>query len=761
MLQTQVHFDQPRKLPRPEPDEASLLKGIDLVELLAVARRHAKMVAICTAIGFGAMVVVGALSDTKYTAQASLLLGDRQIRAVQDISAPTNIVAENSLVDNQTEVVRSERVLKIVIDQLKLKDDPEFNGTEPLSLPMQAVRLVQMLNPMRLFQVSSGESDPDFRKERVAIGKLTEAIKLTRQGKSNVLQIAVTAKSPRKAAAIANGVADAYLADQITARVEQAKRAGDWFSEQSAELQKQSYAASRAVEDYRNKNNLLATNGQLFSDQQLSDLNRQLTEISAEVARNRATYDTVKAIVDSGRLDAFTPEAMDNSVIGRLRQQQADLRRRYNDNVSRVGPRHAIALDLDRQIKDVDRQIFEEFRRFLSSAETQLQRSRDREEQLAKQITAARNITSEANSSLVELRQLEQKATSLRSMYQSFLQRYQETVQQESSPINDARVISDASPPLLPSEPRMMLLAAAGMILGLGTGVGIAAYRELSDRAYRTAQQVEEDLGVEVFGMLPIVGGGRALRALPGPIHDPASPGDATLAKFAVKNPFSSFAETLRAVKIGIDDRVKLDRAKVVGVVSSMPREGKSTVSMNLAGLLALQGAKVVLIDADLREAGLTRLAGLSPAAGLGELLLDQASISDIIVAEPETGLTMLPATAKHKFFVSGDLISSPAMGALLQSLGGMYDYIIVDLPPLGPVVDGRAAAQLLDAVVMVVEWGSVPRRVVRSVVASSGAVREKMVGAVLNKVEIDKQRSYEPYGLDKRQEEVFNRYYR
>ena len=761
MLQTQPHFDHVRKLNRTDADDVALLKGIDIVAILSMARRHIKVTAICVGACLALFLVIGFLSTVRYTAQASLLIGNRQIRAIQDISAQTNIATESSLVDNQSELVRSERVLGVVIAKLDLMKDQEFNGTEPPSLPTMIIRFISNLNPLRLFQPSTPGSDPRYRTERIVIANLGAAIKVTRAGKSNVLQIAVTTQQPRKSAAIANGVAEAFLANQVDAHVDEAKRAGDWFRERLEQLRRQSGDASRAVEDYRSRNNLLAANGQLVSDQQLTQLNNDIALAAADLVRKQARYENLKRLIDSGNPDANITEAQEVATIAQLRQKLTDTTKRYSDTVARVGPNHQLSIRLRNDIADYKKQTFEELRNVLAGFESELAIARERQDALTRQLVQSTAVTTSANSSLVQLRQLEQEATAIRALYQSFLQRYQETVQQESFPLNDARVVSDASAPLQASEPRIVLFAAAGILLGLGAGVGIGAFRELSDRAFRTANQVETDLGIDVFGLLPKIDGPSKTGTTGAGLRDYTTPSEGALGQYATKHPFSSYSETLRAVKMGIDGSLKIDRAKVVGIVSSMPREGKSTVSLNLASLLALQGNRVALIDADLREAGLTKLAGLKPTVGLGDVLLEQAPISQIMALDPATGLMIFPATVKHNFFLSGDLISSPNMVALLRSLSNVYDYVIVDLPPIGPVIDARVAAELLDAVVMVVEWGNVPRRFVRNALASSPAVREKLIGAVLNKVEVDKLKSYEPYGLDKKQEEVFNRYYR
>ncbi|WP_198033178.1 AAA family ATPase [Methylosinus sp. PW1] len=738
-----------------------LLKGIDIVAIMAAARRHAKTTAISVGVCLTLALIFSLVSVVKFTAQTSILIGNKQIRALQDMSAQSNLAAENALVDNQIEVIKGERVMLAAIRGMKLKDDPEFNGTEPPSIVTIVTRFIMALNPMRLFQ-PAGESDPDYKMLRTVVRRLSDAVVVSRNGKSNVVQIAVTVKSPKKAARIANGYAAAYLNDQIAARVEAAKSAGEWFRARLDELREQSAKANRAVEEYRSRNNLVSANGQLMTDQQLTQLNNDLTQAAAEVVSKQAQYDNLKALVESGRIDAIVSEALNNSTVTQLRQSQAEATKRYNEIVSRVGPKHEQALRQKRQVEDNEKLIFQELRRFLSGFQSELAVARERREQLSRRLAESTVTANSANAALVQLRQLEQQASAVQSLYQSFLQRSQETMQQESYPMSDARVIADAAPPLEPSQPRVVLIAAAGVILGLGIGVGIGAYREVSDRAYRTADQVEEDLGVDVVGLLPLLDTVVKTNNNAGPgLRDYRPVQAVDLGKYAIQHPFSSYSETLRAMKIAMDMRLTVDGAKIVGVVSSMPREGKSTVSLNLAGLLALQGSRVALVDADLREAGLTSLAGLKPAVGLGEILLDQASLGDVLVSEPGSSLAIIPATVKHDLFLSGDLISSPTMAALLKNLSSYYEYVILDLPPVGPVVDGRAAAHLLDGLFMIVEWGAVPRRVVRSAIASSPAVHEKLIGAVMNNVEVDKLKTYEPYGLDSKQEEIFSRYYR
>jgi succinoglycan biosynthesis transport protein ExoP len=182
-------------------------------------------------------------------------------------------------------------------------------------------------------------------------------------------------------------------------------------------------------------------------------------------------------------------------------------------------------------------------------------------------------------------------------------------------------------------------------------------------------------------------------------------------------------------------------------VVSTLPGEGKSTVSLNFAQLLAMQGARTLLIDADLRNPGATRAVGRHAQEGVLEVLLEGKRVQDLLLFDGKTKLAFLPAIVKRRVPHSSDLLASAAMTRLLRELKDHFDYIILDLPPLGPVVDARAVSPMLDSCIAVIEWGRTSRRVVRTTFGGQPELMEKCIGAVLNKVDPEKMKLYQAYG--------------
>ncbi len=198
--------------------------------------------------------------------------------------------------------------------------------------------------------------------------------------------------------------------------------------------------------------------------------------------------------------------------------------------------------------------------------------------------------------------------------------------------------------------------------------------------------------------------------------------------------PFSRFAETIRGIKVAADLNGLTRRTQVIGMVSAVPNEGKTTISSNLAELMAQTGNKVLLIDGDLRNPSLTKTLASEAKVGLVEVLSGQRSLAEVMHTDPETGLRMVPAVLNGRIWHTAEMLSSNAMASLLDAARAEYDYIVIDLPPVVPVVDVRAVAPLIDGFVMVVEWGVTSRDVVKEAIATVEPLSERMIGIVLNK---------------------------
>ncbi|CDZ47729.1 polysaccharide biosynthesis tyrosine autokinase [Neorhizobium galegae] len=725
--------------------------------LIAIIRRQWRVVGLCVAVfvmlGIGYMLT----AVPRYTARTSVLIdrGNRQV--VEQLSTIGGVLDDEASVLSQVELLRSETIGLSAVDKLKLSDDPEFMVGRR-SLLLAAVSDIRSILDIRRW-LGGGEVrfDQIEAQRRQALANLLGNMKVSRVGRSYVLEISFTAPSPRLAAAVAGAIADAYLTDKLDAKYDATRRAGAWLQERIEELRQRSLESDMAVQRFRAENGLVTANDRLVSDQQLTELNSALIVARADTARAQARSDRIEAIIARGQNEAIVTDALDSSVISSLREKYLESSKREAEISRRLGQGHAQAARLRQEMAEYDRQMFDELRRIAGSYQSELEVAQSRERQITLGVSNATDISVTAGETQVQLRELERAADAYRNLYQTFLQRYQEAVQQQSFPVTEARIISRAVPPTTASEPRLSLVLALCLALGCGVGGVLGAFREFRDRFFRTGEQVRDILGLEYLGSVPLVqpqtGSRPSTEPVKGEIYRKNE-----LSGFATEHPSSAFAETLRSARIAAD--VQIDRPhKVIGIVSMLPGEGKSTIAVNFAQTLA-RSARTLLIDADLRNPGATRALGQHAEEGLLEVLLEGVAPASAMLADPVTGLKFLPAVVRRRIPHSSELLASAAMARLLAQVAGEFDYIVLDLPPLGPVVDARAIAPRVDGFIMVVEWGETSRKAVKETLDAEPQIAGRCLGVILNKVDAARMRLYEGYGSSDYYASRYTHYY-
>jgi len=730
---------------------------IDVERLVAVARRQWRVVAVCMGI-FAILGLVYILTAVpKYTASTSVLIdrGNSQIvNQMQANVAAALPIEDDASVLSEVELFKSDSIGLAVVDKLKLLDIPEF--TSPARSPISMLR--SLLNFRTWFASDDVAADDLDTMRHNAADKIVTDMDVDRIGRSYALSISYTSTSPELASKIATSIAEAYLVDKLNSKYDATRRASEWLQERIDELKQRALDSDLAVQKFRTAHGLLSTGGQyqLLSDQQLSELTTQLIGAQADTARARAKYERVKSIIDNKRTDAIVTDVLDNSISNDLRKKYLEASKLEAEISARLGPDHIQAVRLRSEMAEYQRLMFEELNRIAESYQSELQVAQTREKSLQDSVMQASSVTAAAGETQVQLRELERTADTYRNLYQTFLARFQEATQQQSFPITDARIITRAQVPTDPSAPKKPLILALAMALGAAVGGGIGAFREFRDRFFRTGEQVRDVLSLEYIGHIPAVEAKEASSGASEPESARGLQNGNGITNYVVNHPLSAFAETMRSAKIAVDMENPSSRCKVIGVISSLPGEGKSTVAINLAQLLAMQGSRTLLIDADLRNPGATRAIGRHAEQGILEALLEGKPLKDLLLLDGKTRLAFLPAVVKRRVPHSSDLLSSSIMVNLLEELKVHFDYIVLDLPPLGPVVDARAVSPMLDASLAVIEWGRTSRRVVRTTFAVQPELMEKCIGVVLNKVDTEKLKLYRSYGSG---EYYYNRY--
>ncbi|RRI01163.1 polysaccharide biosynthesis tyrosine autokinase [Mesorhizobium tamadayense] len=770
-------LDKRMPLPSTEPEKGE--DFIDVERLLGMAARQAKVVAVCAVIGLFLGVIYLQTTPKQYTSIASVLIDEGLNKVVDDISAVSATQQTDATILSQIEILSSARLASEVVDKLKLDQNQEFMNP-PQSALAKGIGFLRgvvayfrgntanELPGIENVDAATREAMMKAATHDYAVLVLQTGLMADRNGRSNVITLGYQSTNPALATAITRAYSEAYLADQLNASFDATERAAVWLQGRLTELRQSSQAAAMEVEKFRAEHGLSSnSDGQLISGKQLSDLNAQLIIAQADTARASARYQQYKAIVDSGSENAFNDSAIasdqpSSSVIIGLKTRYLAVSKRLQDVEANFGKDHPQALALAREKADVSAQIFGQLKQITESYRNDFQVAQAREVELRQKIATAAGQNSVDNESQVRLRELDQQAQALSTLYQTFLSRYQEASQQQSFPVGKVRIISDANMPLAASSPRTVRVLALSLLLGLMLGAGFGGMNEFNERFFRTGEDVRDRVGLKFLGYLPTIGGGRAKEAkaddLPadGKVTSLSAAEKRARMRVSLDAPASMFAETLRNAKIAFDVVMEDKGSRVIGVISVLPGEGKSTVAANLAGLLAANGAKTLLIDADLRNPGLSRSLGMESEHGLMEAVVNGQTWQSVGKVDRQTKLAIIPAVLRGQFSHTSELLGSAGMRRFIENAKETFEYIIVDLPPLGPVVDAKAFAPLVDGFVLVTEWGRTPRAMVRSMLEQEPYIAEKITGAVLNKVELKKLAKYGSLGGS---EKFFDRY--
>ncbi len=360
---------------------------------------------------------------------------------------------------------------------------------------------------------------------------------------------------------------------------------------------------------------------------------------------------------------------------------------------------------------------------------------------------ATHPLTNQAPS---ELRELETSAQVYRQLYDTFLQRYLESAEQQSFPVSQGRLMTVASPPLRTSSPKTFLVLAVSTAGGIIVGIGVAFLRDVSDLTFRTRDKVLAELHTACIGIIPAGIPDSSGNDPPSVRPNPVRARSRTivwadrLTRNIADSPRSPFSESFRSVKLAVDIMNRGGkRIQVIGVTSALPNEGKSTVAASLAQIMAQGGGRAILLDCDLRNPSLS--SALAPDARLG--LLDvtsgEAKLDDATWIDPATSLHFLPATNSSRLANTCEVLASADMAGLFNTLREAYEYLVVDLSPIAPFADVRAAAHLMDSFILVIEWGRTNIDVVKSSLDVAGDVYGSLVGVILNKANVKALKRY------------------
>jgi capsular exopolysaccharide synthesis family protein len=368
-------------------------------------------------------------------------------------------------------------------------------------------------------------------------------------------------------------------------------------------------------------------------------------------------------------------------------------------------------------------------RKIVDGLRNDVEVARARETTLEQSLDELERKASSQSRQSVELRQLERDAEASRLVYQNFLSRFKETSEQEDLQEPDARIISEAEPPLSPSEPNRQRVVLLGGAFGLMLGLGLVFLLEQLSNTFRTAADLEEQGGLPVLARIPRVW--RRMRR-------------SKVIDYARRKPNSALAEGIRNLRTAVF-LANLDHPpKAVMITSSFPGEGKSTTALLLAWMSNQIGKSAIIVDCDVRRPTLYKTLGLEDVPDILSVLDGSVPLDEAIRTDEAYGLHVLPAirTVPH----APDVLSSRRFGELIDELRARYDFVLLDAPPILSVSDAGVVGKVADATVYMVRWDATPRRAVLDGVKRLQDLRIRVTGTAMTLVDRKREAQYESY---------------
>jgi len=449
----------------------------------------------------------------------------------------------------------------------------------------------------------------------------------------------------------------------------------------------------------------------------------QLATAEAQAAAARSNAEAAQRQIASGGADAISA-VLSSGVIADLRRQRSEAERLRAQLAARYGPKFPALVESDQQIAALEQQIRQEQARIIEGLRSEARAAQAQAASLRGQLNSLKAQIAANNAAAVKADSLQRSADAATTAYRNMAGTVQQNAQAERSNEPQARLLEQAVVSAAPSFPNRPAMLFASMLAGLVLGVAAALISEGVQARLRSADDVEILLNLRFLAAVPRLSR-KQMQGEEGKLQSPAD----TL----FHQPISAYSEAFRTVRNTLRRRA-VDGAKVIAVGSTLPLEGKTTCSLTLARVMAMSGQKILLIDGDIRRAGIRKAMGREVECGIVEVLSGAVEVDQALIADEFDGLTVLPVCKSA--FTALDIFASEAMRDLIAQMRERFDAIIIDTPPLLGVTDARTLAGLSDGVVMMVRWGHTPLAAVDAAIAGLEADQSKIIGAVLTMVD-------------------------
>jgi uncharacterized protein involved in exopolysaccharide biosynthesis/Mrp family chromosome partitioning ATPase len=712
-------------------------EGLSIRAIMGLLRRRILVVITGVALALAVALVALFLMKPVYTSSA-LVIVDPVKRDLLDRTDPTDAGWSSSRIDAETELIISLSAFRTVAERLGLADNPEF------SLRQSGLR--EWVTAFFGFAPPADTTHEDALDN--AANALLDKIEVRRRDLTNLIDIAASSEDPALAAKIANEVAKVYVERQLEAKVQSVLSARTVISERLGEASSTMAGAERAF-DYFVETSV----ERIASETGRTDLATLRAELADATTRGSALGAKLGQVETglAGRDWAAIAAGLETETVSNLASEREAVARQ----LALLPAGSPGAVDLNAQVQRLESALADEAGRALATLRQEIDALKARADiaraSLRDQVLTS-NLPTDVLTSLYELRQA---AEISRAQYETLLTRQQDLETQAYLQLPDSRIVSEAGASSTPSFPRPSIFLALALVVGLAVGIAAAFLIENFVGGITSEEQAETVLRTMVVASIP-----RQKPASRPNASAPASVADALLLA-----PLSGYSESIRRMRIGLDQSIlrstgtaEAERTAGIAIMvtSTSPNEGKTTVALSLARAYALSGRATLLIDCDLRKPGLHRQLGLEPSDGLIDYLSNRKHVGDFqafVIEDPGSGAQVVLGSRRADV-PTDQLVAGKTFAVLVAAARRNFDVVVLDAPPVGPVVDALYMAGLSDVVAYVIKWSETPLPAIKRALESLQRVKPDKVQVLavinqLDKVPVGYQGRYSEYYLE------------
>lgn len=756
-------------------ERGSFADQLDLQHYLRILRKHKWPITFFTA-AVTTLAAYYAFTATPIYSATSTLLIEQQKANVPNIEEYYGLDSQSSdYYQTQFELLKSRSLSERVIDKLNLWDNPELSAAarEAKAREQAAQRSALGLNgddsitgkvKGLLSNIGIGEQqevvESGSQVESVAESAVAESVpasgalgeqlaegnsrsriisnfksrlSITPVRKTKLVKISYESEDPELAAQVANSVGEQYITSYLESKVERSSKASSFLNERLTSLKATLDESEDRLIEFKQENGLVDVGGSVnrLNEQELLLLTTELASARSDLSEARDLYQEVQSLRGRPELLETVPGVQADPLVQRVKIEQGQAQRQLDELLNRYGEKHPRVVDAKSQLRTLNGSLQGHVNRVVNSIEKNYQLTRQSVASIQNKLAVGKQSIQATGTKQFELDALEREVATNQEIYDKFFNTISEAKSADGLETANALISDYAVAPVGPIKPKKQLIVALAALASLVLSMLMAFLYEQMDDTIKSTNDIEGKLNMKLLGILPLVKGGIFNRTQQLPLNPTEIPDK--------KGTFAEAVNTARTA-LCMDDGA--EARKVIMVTSSVPGEGKSTASINLAYSLA-QLERVLLIDCDMRRPTVAKAAGYDKnVPGLSNLITNTAPAKECIKRGAFDGVVdILPSGPIPDQPL--ELLSSKRFEKIIAQLSEHYDRIVIDSAPTQAVSDALVLSKLCDAVVYAVKSHDTSIELVKRGLQRLRQVNASVAGVLITQVDIDKITSY------------------